>query len=85
MMQGHKVCPYSSHLFLVHALFQAHTTSNKLGAGGMIEKFIYDIKQDKTEGEPWNSGKEVQVLDTTPCRNAGKDCVHKSQSGQTLS
>jgi hypothetical protein len=59
MMQGHKVCPYSSHLFLVHALFQAHTTSNKLGAGGMIEKFIYDIKQDKTEGEPWNSGKAV--------------------------
>jgi hypothetical protein len=26
----------------------------------------------------------VQVLETTSCRNAGKDCIHKTHSGQTL-
>jgi hypothetical protein len=26
----------------------------------------------------------VQVLETATCRNAGKDCVHKTQSGRTL-
>jgi hypothetical protein len=26
----------------------------------------------------------VQVLETTSCRNAGKGCVHKTQSSQTL-
>jgi hypothetical protein len=26
----------------------------------------------------------VQVLKTTSCKNAGKGCVHKTQSGQTL-
>jgi hypothetical protein len=55
MMQGHNVCPSSSHLFLVHALFQAalfqaHTASNKLGAGGMTDKFMCAIKQNQIEG-----------------------------------
>jgi hypothetical protein len=26
----------------------------------------------------------VQVLKTASCRNAGEDCVHKTQSGRTL-
>jgi hypothetical protein len=26
----------------------------------------------------------VQVLETASCRNARKDCVHKTRSGQTL-
>jgi hypothetical protein len=26
----------------------------------------------------------VQVLETASCRNAGKDCIHKTKSGQTL-
>jgi hypothetical protein len=27
---------------------------------------------------------QVQVLETVSCRNAGEDCVHKTQSSQTL-
>jgi hypothetical protein len=41
------------------------------------------------EGEPWRSIKAtmrswVHVLKTASCRNAGKDCVHKTQSGWTF-
>jgi hypothetical protein len=55
--------------------------------------FFFCNRECHTEGEPWRSGKNcclvtmrpwVQLLETTSCRNAGKECIHKTQSGRTL-
>jgi hypothetical protein len=65
-------------------LGQRRTVSFTLGTAS---KFLYHALTH-LEGETWRSSCLVtmrsQVLQTASCRNAGKDCAHKTQSGRTL-
>jgi hypothetical protein len=64
------------HRYQVHLLSTVHSTCSV---------HVFYIFFDLSDGILVTMWPSVHVLETASCRNVGKGCVHKTQSGQTLS